>query len=48
VLLLGSLTEQRFLAARYRGWGQEDLAAVVKLWEEDAGMAESGDDVKPV
>jgi 3-hydroxyisobutyrate dehydrogenase-like beta-hydroxyacid dehydrogenase len=47
VLLLGSLAEQRFLAARYRGWGQEDLAAVVKLWEEDAGMAEAGDDVEP-
>jgi 3-hydroxyisobutyrate dehydrogenase-like beta-hydroxyacid dehydrogenase len=35
-LLLGALAEQRFLEARGRGFGDEDMAALVKLWEEPA------------
>jgi 3-hydroxyisobutyrate dehydrogenase len=37
-LLLGALAEQRFLEASGRGLGEEDMAALVKLWEEPAGV----------
>lgn len=37
-LLLGGLAEQRFLEASARGLGAEDMAALVKLWEEAAGV----------
>src|SRR5689334_4347292 len=37
-LLLGGLAEQRFSEARARGFGDEDMAALVKLWEEPAGI----------
>jgi 3-hydroxyisobutyrate dehydrogenase-like beta-hydroxyacid dehydrogenase len=37
-LLLGALAEQRFSEARARGMGDEDMAALVKLWEEPAGV----------
>ena len=37
-LLLGALAEQRFLEACARGLGEEDMAALVKLWEEPAGV----------
>jgi 3-hydroxyisobutyrate dehydrogenase-like beta-hydroxyacid dehydrogenase len=37
-LLLGALAEQRFSEARARGWGDEDMAALVKLWEEPASV----------
>jgi 3-hydroxyisobutyrate dehydrogenase-like beta-hydroxyacid dehydrogenase len=37
-LLLGSLAEQRFLEAKGRGMADEDMAALVKLWEEPAGV----------
>ncbi|HEY3062909.1 MAG TPA: NAD(P)-dependent oxidoreductase [Chloroflexota bacterium] len=37
-LLLGALAEQRFLEARARGMGDEDMAALVKLWEDPAGV----------
>ena len=37
-LLLGALAEQRFSEARARGLGEEDMAALVKLWEEPAGV----------
>jgi len=36
-LLLGSLAEQRFLEATARGHGDEDMAALVRLWEDAAG-----------
>ena len=36
-LLLGSLAEQRFLEACARGLGDEDMSALVKLWEDPAG-----------
>jgi 3-hydroxyisobutyrate dehydrogenase-like beta-hydroxyacid dehydrogenase len=36
-LLLGALVEQRFSEARARGFGDEDMAALVKLWEEPSG-----------
>src|SRR5438067_5649274 len=36
-VLLGGLAEQRFLEADARGWGQQDMAALVQLWEEPAG-----------
>jgi 3-hydroxyisobutyrate dehydrogenase-like beta-hydroxyacid dehydrogenase len=35
-LLLGALAEQRFLEARGRGQGDEDMASLVKLWEDPA------------
>src|SRR5437764_182365 len=38
LLLLGALAEQRFSEARARGMGEEDMAALVKLWEEPAGV----------
>ena len=41
-LLLGALAEQRFSEARARGLGDEDMAALVKLWEEPAGVTVSG------
>jgi 3-hydroxyisobutyrate dehydrogenase-like beta-hydroxyacid dehydrogenase len=37
-LLLGALAEQRFSEARARGMADEDMAALVKLWEEPAGV----------
>ena len=37
-LLLGGLAEQRFLEARARGMGENDMAALVRLWEEAAGV----------
>ena len=37
-LLLGALAEQRFLEACARGLGEEDMASLVKLWEEPAGV----------
>jgi 3-hydroxyisobutyrate dehydrogenase/2-hydroxy-3-oxopropionate reductase len=36
-LLLGSLAEQRFVEACARGLGDEDMSALVKLWEDPAG-----------
>jgi 3-hydroxyisobutyrate dehydrogenase-like beta-hydroxyacid dehydrogenase len=41
-LLLGSLAEQRFLEAVGRGHGDEDMAALVRLWEEAAGTTVAG------
>jgi 3-hydroxyisobutyrate dehydrogenase/2-hydroxy-3-oxopropionate reductase len=41
-LLLGGLAEQRFSEARARGYGDEDMAALVKLWEEPAGVNVGG------
>jgi 3-hydroxyisobutyrate dehydrogenase-like beta-hydroxyacid dehydrogenase len=38
-LLLGALAEQRFLEARGRGYGDQDMAALVQLWEEPAGTS---------
>jgi 3-hydroxyisobutyrate dehydrogenase-like beta-hydroxyacid dehydrogenase len=43
-LLLGGLAEQRFSEARARGFGDEDMAALVKLWEEPAGVEVSKTD----
>jgi 3-hydroxyisobutyrate dehydrogenase-like beta-hydroxyacid dehydrogenase len=37
-LLLGGLAEQRFVEANARGMADEDMAALVKLWEEPAGV----------
>ena len=37
-LLLGGLAEQRFLEAAARGLGDQDMAALVRLWEEPAGV----------
>jgi 3-hydroxyisobutyrate dehydrogenase-like beta-hydroxyacid dehydrogenase len=42
-LLLGALAEQRFSEARARGMGDEDMAALVKLWEEPAGVTVARD-----
>jgi len=36
--LLGGLAEQRFSEANARGFTDEDMAALVKLWEEPAGV----------
>lgn len=40
-LLLGALAEQRFLEAMGRGFAEEDMASLVKLWEEPAGATVS-------
>lgn len=40
-LLLGGVTEQRFLEARARGMGEEDISALVRLWEDPVGCAVS-------
>src|SRR6266568_1666955 len=45
-LLLGALAEQRFSEARARGMGDEDMAALVKLWEEPAGVTVAKSDSK--
>ena len=37
-LLLGALAEQRFVEAVSRGLGGEDMSALVRLWEEAAGV----------
>ncbi len=37
-LLLGGLAEQRFLEARARGMNDQDMASLVRLWEEPAGV----------
>src|SRR5437870_11752318 len=36
-LLLGALAEQRFLEAKSRGLGDQDMSALVRLWEDAAG-----------
>lgn len=43
-LLLGALAEQRFSEASARGLGEQDMAALVKLWEEPAGVTVTGGD----
>ena len=40
-LLLGAVAEQRFVEAVGRGLAEEDMAALVKLWEEPAGVVVS-------
>lgn len=42
-LLMGALAEQRFLEANTRGLADEDLAALVRLWEDAAGQAVASD-----
>jgi 3-hydroxyisobutyrate dehydrogenase/2-hydroxy-3-oxopropionate reductase len=42
-LLFGALAEQRFSEARARGMGDEDMAALVKLYEDPAGVQDAGD-----
>ena len=37
-LLLGGLVEQLYLEAKARGWAGEDMAALVKLWDRQAGV----------
>ena len=37
-LLFGALAEQRFLEASARGMADEDMAALVRFWEEVAGQ----------
>lgn len=41
-LLLGALAEQRFSEASARGLGEDDMAALVKLWEDPAGVTVTG------
>ena len=36
-LLLGGLVEQCYLEAKARGWTGEDMSALVKFWDRDAG-----------
>jgi 3-hydroxyisobutyrate dehydrogenase/2-hydroxy-3-oxopropionate reductase len=38
-LLLGALAEQRFLEARSKGLGDQDMASLVRLWEEGAAAS---------
>ena len=37
-LLLGAVAEQRFLEAAARGMSDQDMAALVRLWEDAAGV----------
>jgi 3-hydroxyisobutyrate dehydrogenase-like beta-hydroxyacid dehydrogenase len=37
-LQLGALAEQRFVEARARGMAKDDMASLVRLWEEPAGI----------
>ena len=37
-LLLGAVVEQRFLEAAARGMSDQDMAALVRLWEDAAGV----------
>ena len=37
-LLLGAVAEQRFLEARARGMGENDMSTLVRLWEDAAGV----------
>jgi len=37
-LFLGAVAEQRFLEARARGMGENDMATLVRLWEDSAGV----------
>ncbi|HWE26183.1 MAG TPA: NAD(P)-dependent oxidoreductase [Myxococcales bacterium] len=37
-LFLGTVAEQRFLEARARGMGENDMSSLVRLWEEAAGV----------
>ena len=37
-LLFGALAEQRFLEASARGLADEDMAALVRLWEDASGQ----------
>jgi 3-hydroxyisobutyrate dehydrogenase-like beta-hydroxyacid dehydrogenase len=43
-LPLGGLVEQCFIAAKARGWAEEDMSALVKLWDStgDSRSASSG------
>ncbi|MDV6271781.1 NAD(P)-dependent oxidoreductase [Rhodococcus globerulus] len=34
---LAGMVEQRFVEARSQGWGKDDMASLVKLWETGAG-----------
>jgi 3-hydroxyisobutyrate dehydrogenase/2-hydroxy-3-oxopropionate reductase len=42
-LLLGGLVEQSYLAAKARGWAEEDMSALVKFWDREADRAASPD-----
>jgi 3-hydroxyisobutyrate dehydrogenase-like beta-hydroxyacid dehydrogenase len=42
-LLLGAIAEQRFVEARSRGFADEDMAVLVKLWEGPAGVTVHGE-----
>jgi len=41
-VVLGALAEQFFLEAAARGWSGDDMAALVRLWEEPAGITLGG------
>jgi len=43
-LLLGALAEQRFVEAAARGMANEDMAAIVRLWEGAAGITVAPED----
>ena len=41
-LVLGALTQQLFIEAVAKGMGDDDMAALVRLWEETAGVIVTG------
>lgn len=41
-LILGAVTEERFREAAARGMSDEDVAGLVRLWEEEAGVTVGG------
>ena len=40
-LFLGGLVEQCYLEAKARGWAGEDMSALVKFWDREAGSSTS-------
>jgi 2-hydroxymethylglutarate dehydrogenase len=47
VLPVGALYQQLLLKAHYNGWDREDATAVMKIYEEMAGMARKGKQASP-
>jgi 3-hydroxyisobutyrate dehydrogenase-like beta-hydroxyacid dehydrogenase len=47
VLPVGALYQQLLLKAHYNGWDQEDATAVMKIYEEMAGMVRKGKRAAP-
>jgi hypothetical protein len=47
MLPVGALYQQLLLKAHYNGWDREDATAVMKIYEEMAGMGKKGKRTPP-